>query len=170
MHNALRVILTSLSVLSELVIGSFVLSQSATAQPQTSLRIKSRVILTNNAQTVANVGGNVMANQSGYTHVILQFPSHPTADVISGLINRGIKVLADVPVNGLLVSAPVGADLSGLGVNHVETLTASDKVSAMLGSDTAAPVARLAMRGGMNAASQNSASQTTSSSSTPMWT
>ncbi len=136
MHSALRVFLTGLSVFSELVCGAFLLSRAASAQPmmaQSSLRIKSRTIPTNSAQVVSNVVGIGTAQQGGSTHLYVQFPVHPTAEVMAGLASRGIQVLADVPTNGLLVAVPAGTDLSGLGANHVEAITAADKVSPMIG-------------------------------------
>src|SRR6185312_14143832 len=55
---------------------------------------------------------------TGAGHLILQFHDHPTVSVVRSLERRGVKVLGDVPDNGLLVSIEGRTNIAALGVHY----------------------------------------------------
>lgn len=71
----------------------------------------------------------------GSSHLILQFADIPGASVRSALASRRISVLAYVPDNALLVSAPLDSPLDGplesLGLVYAGVLTLENKVSPL---------------------------------------
>src|SRR5437660_10781846 len=82
------------------------------ASPQTVLHTKTRDIETDPAQTVAEVSS---PNGIARGHIVLQFRERPSAATVAALKRRGIRVLGDVPDNGLLVSLERPARIRNLG-------------------------------------------------------
>ena len=77
-------------------------------------------------------------------HHVIQFDEAPTPEILAGLAMRGVRVLADVPGNALLVSVdPSGLgplDLSAAGVRFTGLLAAPDKISPLLTAPGIAPL------------------------------
>jgi len=68
------------------------------------------------------------------SHYLIQFAQAISSDQLPTLEQRGIDVLAYVPDNGLLVSAPDGADLTTLGLHWYGRLLPQEKLSPRLAS------------------------------------
>lgn len=120
MNNALRFFLIGISALT------------LAAQ---SLHLKTREIST--ATQAAGVDANGFGkispvSISGNGHWLVQFSQEPTAEVVAALRQQGVRVLADVPENGLLVVANGAMDLSSLGARFTSTIPAADKVSPLV--------------------------------------
>ena len=64
-------------------------------------------------------------------HLLMQFDAPVTPELVAELRNREIKVLSDVPENGLLVSAARRTAIRGLGIRYAEPLLAADKISPL---------------------------------------
>ena len=92
---------------------------------QSVLHLKTRDIQTDPAQTVVEIASPA----PGVGHLLLQFRERPTAATIAALERRGIKVLSDVPENGLLVSLAGSANMRRLGVQYTAPLHPHDKIS-----------------------------------------
>ncbi len=97
---------------------------------QAVLYFKTRSIETDPARKIAAIAG---ASVDGRGHLVLQFRSRPTAGLVAALEYRGIKVLADVPENGLLVSVERPVSIRRLGAHYAAPLHVIDKVSPLLG-------------------------------------
>ena len=80
-----------------LILSSFVALSSA----QSVIHLKTRNIETNPSASVDEI---TSPNPTGSGHLLLQFGERPTAAMVRALERRGVKVLGDVPDNGLLVS------------------------------------------------------------------
>ena len=65
-------------------------------------------------------------------HYMLQFRSHPGAEMRAELARRGIRVLGYVPEDALMVSSSRSPDLTGLDVIWAGSLAVSDKLSPEL--------------------------------------
>lgn len=96
---------------------------------QSVLHFKTRDIETDPAQRIAAIAG---ASADGRGHLILQFRSRPAAALIGALEWRGIKVLGDVPENGLLVAIDRPVSLRRLGAHYAGPLRAEDKISPLI--------------------------------------
>jgi hypothetical protein len=96
---------------------------------QSILHFKTRDIATDPLQSVASIAGPAAG---GRGHLVLQFRSRPTAGLIAALEYRGIKVLGDVPDNGLLVSLARPVSIRRLGAHYARPIRAGDKVSPLL--------------------------------------
>ncbi len=92
---------------------------------QGRLHLKSQDI-----DTGASHGSHVLSAGSG--HVLLQFDQPPTPALVKALSRRGVRVLADIPENGLLVSAHQPVSLDGLNVHFKTSLSAWDKISPLI--------------------------------------
>ena len=143
MHQTLRVFLGTSFFLSLTAFPQSSFSPTSSAQESAfagnssrhTLRLKTREIRTDVTGAVVEMPAVESANFTNEpVHLLLQFSIAPSTLLVAELQRRGIQVLADVPTNGLLVSATAGADLMNLGVNHVEKLAAGDKLSALVSS------------------------------------
>ncbi len=83
------------------------------------------------ARSAAAVQGAL--TNPGRSHLILQFAEPPGESIRREVESRQIRVLAYVPDNALLVSAPLDARLSGLGLVYAGALSVENKFSALLG-------------------------------------
>src|SRR6266478_7013254 len=101
------------------------------ASAQTVLHTKTRDIETDPAQTVAAVSS---PNGIARGHLVLQFRERPTAATVAALKRRGIRVLGDVPDNGLLVSLERPARIRSLGAHYAEPIHPYDKISPLASS------------------------------------
>src|ERR1700722_3270958 len=90
-----------------LILSSFVAISSA----QSVIHLKTRNIETNPSATVDEIAS---PNPAGAGHLLLQFREHPTAAIVRALERRGVRVLGDVPDNGLLVSLDRTTNIAGL--------------------------------------------------------
>lgn len=72
--------------------------------------------------------------EPGRLHFLVQFQSNLPEYPLIALGDRDIRVLQYVPDHALLVSAPEGVSLAGLGAVYVGALEAEDKLSALLAS------------------------------------
>lgn len=113
------------------LLAFFLIPTLLPAQPV--LRLKTRVIQTDPAQTVVQIAGpsaGVVAR-----HMVLQFRERPSVATIAALEQRGIKVLGDVPENGLLVSVARSADIHRLGAHYAAPIESRDKISPAISGD-----------------------------------
>ena len=69
---------------------------------------------------------------TGAGHLILQFHDHPTVSVVRSLERRGVKVLGDVPDNGLLVSIEGRTNIAALGVHYAASIRPKAKISPLI--------------------------------------
>lgn len=67
-----------------------------------------------------------VANRS---HLILDFPETPTPETARQLASRGMRVVAYLPLTGLIVGVDGQADLQGLNVTGFDALQREDKLS-----------------------------------------
>ncbi|MEO6037901.1 MAG: matrixin family metalloprotease, partial [Saprospiraceae bacterium] len=67
-----------------------------------------------------------VANRS---HLILDFPEAPTPETARQLSARGMRVVAYLPVTGMIVGVDGEANLQGLNVNGFDALQPEDKLS-----------------------------------------
>ena len=65
-------------------------------------------------------------------HLVLQFDHPPTTDTLAVLAGRGVRVVAAVPENGLLVTLDRPVSLRGLGVRYAAPLDPADKISPLI--------------------------------------
>ena len=70
-----------------------------------------------------------VANRS---HLILDFPEVPTPETARLLTARGMRVVAYLPVTGMIVGVDGQADLQGLNVIGFDALQPEDKLSLEL--------------------------------------
>src|SRR5258708_5189128 len=103
----------------------------ALASAQTVLHTKTRDIETDPARTVAEVSS---PNGIARGHIVLQFRQPPTPATLAPLKRRGIRVLGDVPDNGLLVSLDRPARIRRLGAHYAEPIHPYDKISPLTNS------------------------------------
>lgn len=68
----------------------------------------------------------------GRTYVVVQFDERPSRAAIAELEGRGTRVVAYVPESALLIAAPDGLELDGLGVRRLVRLEAPHKLSPAL--------------------------------------
>lgn len=117
MHLSLRFSLTVLFCSSPLVFS------------QPILQLKTRTIEIDVAQRVEEFS-NQNLNQP--VHMLVQFGIPPTNETISQLRSQGVRVLADLPANGLLVTVPAGATVAANGLAYAEAILAGDKLSPLV--------------------------------------
>jgi len=101
----------------------------AASSAQSVIHLKTRDIETDQAQIISEI-------DAGAGHLLLLFREHPTAATVRVLQRRGIKVLGDVPDNGLLVSIARRTNVAGLRVHYAAAIRARDKLSPLLASVT----------------------------------
>lgn len=111
-----------------LILSAFVAISSA----QSVIHLKSRTIETNPAASVEEIAS---PNPAGPGHLLLQFGEHPTAATVRALERRGVKVLGDVPDNGLLVSVDRITNISGLRAHYAASIRPQDKISPLAKSN-----------------------------------
>ncbi len=111
-----------------LILSSFVVISSA----QSVIHLKTRNIETNPSATVDEIAS---PNPRGPGHLLLQFGEHPTAAIVRALERRGVKVLGDVPDNGLLVSLDRTTNIAGLRAHYAASIRPRDKISPLVTSN-----------------------------------
>lgn len=103
---------------------------------QAVLHFKTRSIETDTTQKVTAIAGSL---PDGSGHLVLQFRRPPTAALVAALEQRGIRVLGDVPENGLLVSVTGSVSVRRYGAHFVAPIRPGDKISPLMG-DAAADI------------------------------
>jgi hypothetical protein len=111
-----------------LILSSFAALSSA----QSVIHLKTRNIETDPSATVEEIAS---PNPTGPGHLLLQFGEHPTAAVVRALERRGVKVLGDVPDNGLLVSVDRRTNIAGLRAHYASSIRPRDKISPLVTSN-----------------------------------
>ena len=111
-----------------LILSSFVAFSSA----QSVIHLKTRNIETNRAASVDEIAS---PNPTGPGHLLLQFGEPPTAAMVRALERRGVKVLGDVPDNGLLVSLDRPTNIAGLRAHYAASIRPWDKISPLVNSN-----------------------------------
>lgn len=109
------------------LIASFVFPVLASAQ--SVIHVKTRDIPTDSAQTATRI---VSPRFGSVRHYVLQFREQPTPAVVDALRRQGVKVLGDVPENGLLVSVARAARIADLGVQYAQPISPPDKISPLI--------------------------------------
>ncbi len=105
-----------------LILSSFVALSSA----QSVIHLKTRNIETDPSASVAEIAS---PDPTGAGHLLLQFRDHPNAAMVRALERRGVKVLGDVPDNGLLVSLDRRTNIAGLRAHYAASIRPRDKIS-----------------------------------------
>jgi hypothetical protein len=108
-----------------LILSSFVAISSA----QSVIHLKTRNIQTDPTASVEEIAS---PNPAGAGHLLLQFRDHPNAAMVRALERRGVKVLGDVPDNGLLVSVDRTANIAGLRAHYAASIRPRDKISPLV--------------------------------------
>src|ERR1019366_6645395 len=111
-----------------LILSSFVAISSA----QSVIHLKTRNIETDLSASVDEIAS---PNPTGAGHLLLQFGEHPTAAMVRALERRGVKVLGDVPDNGLLVSVDRPTNIAGLRAHYAASTRPRDKISPLVTSN-----------------------------------
>lgn len=111
-----------------LILSSLVALSSA----QSVIHLKTRNIETNPSATVDEIAS---PNPTGPGHLLLQFGERPTAAIVRALERRGVKVLGDVPDNGLLVSLDRPTNIGGLRAHYAASIRPADKISPLVRSN-----------------------------------
>src|ERR1700689_4411720 len=102
------------SLLRPSLTGIFLMASFVSAQ--TPLFLKTRRIATDPSATVTRI----VPSGSGRVHYLVQFSAPLTDKCVKALTSRGIRVLGDVPTNGLLVAVSSPVDVSDLGVSYAQ--------------------------------------------------
>jgi len=103
--------------------------------PQPELHFKTRLLNTSSTRSgPSSIDETDSPLPSGRGHLVLQFDSPTTPALTAELAARGVRILGDVPENGLLVSLDRRVNLRGLGVRYQGALDAHDKVSPLITS------------------------------------
>jgi hypothetical protein len=111
-----------------LVVAVFAL---ASVSAQTQLHWKTRTIDTGSSAAPRPL---LAPNPDGTAHMVLQFNRKPDWLLLANLQQRGIKILGDVPDNGLLVFTDRNSHLEHLGALYAARLDPRDKISPLLTS------------------------------------
>ena len=111
-----------------LILSSFVAISSA----QSVIHLKTRNIETDPSASVAEIAS---PDPTGAGHLLLQFGQRPTAAMVRALERRGVKVLGDVPDNGLLVSVNRRTNIAGLRAHYAGSIRPRDKISPLVTSN-----------------------------------
>ena len=69
---------------------------------------------------------------TGLGHLLVQFDQQPTPETIAELGRRGVRVLQDVPENGLLVTVDRPVRTGDLRIRFASPIDAVDKISPLL--------------------------------------
>lgn len=109
------------------VVIALLTSGLAFAQP--ALHLKTRTIETGPASAAAEASSPRLF---GRGHLLIQFQQPPSAQTVAALEQRGVRVLADVSENGLLVSLDRRVPLGDLGVRYTAPIHPSDKISPLI--------------------------------------
>ena len=117
------------------LIGLFLLANLLSAQ--TPLFLKSRRVVTDATAAV----GQIVPAGSGRVHYLVQFSVPPPVKSVQALTARGVRVLGDVPTNGLLVAISNPVEVSDLGVSYAAPLASADKISPLITSGDPPPPA-----------------------------
>jgi Matrixin/Bacterial Ig domain len=102
---------------------------SGFAFSQPAIHLKTRQIETDPASAAAQASG---PRPLGRGHFLIQFEQPPSADTLAELAQRGVRVLADVPENGLLISRDRRVPLGDLGVRYMAPIRPFDKISPLI--------------------------------------
>ena len=108
------------------------------------MHLKTGDVETDPTATVTEIAS---PNPAGAGHLLLHFPQHPTAAMVSELTRNGVQVLGDIPDNGLLVMVAQPADVSALGVDYAAPISPETKISPLIAA-ASAPRERLDRRSG----------------------
>jgi hypothetical protein len=106
---------------------TFLASGFACAQP--AIHLKTRQIDTSPAGAVSE---GTRPRPFGQGHLLIQFQQPPSVETVAALEQRGVRVLADVPENGLLISLDRRVPLGDLGVRYMAPISPSDKISPLI--------------------------------------
>jgi hypothetical protein len=120
MFKAIRISLIRFFLIASLLLPVLTSAQSL-------IHLKTRNIPTDTAQAVESIS----SRGSETRHFVLQFREMPTPAIVNALQRQGVKVLSDVPSNGLLVSIAGTARLAGLGVHYAQPIAPQDKISSL---------------------------------------
>jgi len=96
---------------------------------QSVIHLKTGDIETNPDAAVAEISSSAPGVPG---HLLLQFRQHPTAAIVRALRRRGIRVLGDVPDNGLLVAIEHPANIALLGAHYAEPIDPGNKISPLI--------------------------------------
>lgn len=105
---------------------------SSVASAQTELRLKARSLRTVSRESISRDGLRTSLTAG---HHVIQFEETPSPEAIAALAVRGVRVLADVPDNALLVSSSTESDVRDLGARFAAKLQAEDKVSRLVSTE-----------------------------------
>src|ERR1700676_5462817 len=95
---------------------------------QSVIHLKTGDIETNSDAAVAEISSSAPGVPG---HLLLQFRQHPTA-AVRALRRRGIRVLGDVPDNGLLVAIEHPANIAPLGAHYAQPIDPGNKISPLI--------------------------------------
>ncbi len=109
------------------LIAFVIASGLVSAQP--ALHFKTRSIQTTAGAPVQELRSPVLA---GAGHLVVQFEGQPTPETIAELEHRGVRVLQDVPENGLLVTVARPVRTGDLRIRFASPIAAADKISPLL--------------------------------------
>ena len=109
------------SLLAALVVGI--------SSAQSVIHLKTGDIETNPDAAVSEISSGADGVPG---HLLLQFRQHPTAATVRALRRRGIRVLSDVPDNGLLVAIDHPANIAALGAHYAEPIDPGNKISPLM--------------------------------------
>jgi Matrixin/Glucodextranase, domain B len=93
------------------------------------MHLKTGDVETDPASTVTEIAS---PKADGPGHLLLHFPQHPTAATVSELTRNGVRVLGDVPDNGLLVIVARPTDVAALRVNYAAPISPGNKISPLI--------------------------------------
>jgi hypothetical protein len=118
-----------LRVIRNLLIPSLFVAISSA---QSVIHFKTRNIATDPSVSIDEIAS---PNPTGSGHLLLQFGERPTVAMVRALERRGVKVLGDVPDNGLLVSVERRTNITGLRAHYAASIRPSDKISPLVRSN-----------------------------------
>ena len=107
------------------------------------MHLKTGDVETDPAATVTEIAS---PNPDGAGHLLLHFPQHPTAATVSELTRNGVRVLGDVPDNGLLVIVARPTDVAALRVNYAAPISPGNKISPLIAPSIAPLPGKRAVR------------------------
>lgn len=99
----------------------------ACLQAQAPLQLKTRYVFAGTTSVQ-----QISPNASGRRHFLVQFSAAPSAATVAKLGRRGVRVLGDVPTNGLLAAVSAPVDVSDLGVTYAAPLALANKISPLI--------------------------------------
>jgi hypothetical protein len=101
----------------------------AISSGQSVMHLKTGDVKTDPSAVVTEIAG---PDPSGAGHLLLHFPRHPTAAMVRDLTRNGVRVIGDVPDNGLLVTVAKPTDVAALGVNYAAAIAPQEKISPLV--------------------------------------